>query len=175
MLHCLVRAYMKEPETVYLALGSNLGKREENLRSAQNHLGEILTVRRASSIYLTPPWGVTDQPAFLNQVLETSCGLEPLELLKVVKNIEVNMGRIPAFRYGPRLIDIDILLYGQRQIRTPELTIPHPQMAQRAFVLVPLNELAPDLLLPGETPARVRDLLAKLDSSGILPYTEQYA
>ncbi len=137
----------------YLGLGSNLGDREANLLEAARLLKEDgqLVLSRASSIYETPPWGYTEQPFFLNCVLEVDTTLEPVSLLAWLQAVEARVGREPSFRYGPRLIDIDILLYGDLVLsrENPDLQMPHPRMDQRAFVLVPLAELAADLVHPG--------------------------
>lgn len=137
-----------EPVTVYLGLGSNLGQRAVNLARAVHRLGDSLRLLRSSSIYETAPWGYTDQPTFLNCVLEAETALPPWQLLVVAKNLEDEIGRQPSFHYGPRLVDIDILLYGDLITDLPDLQIPHPRMSQRAFVLVPLAELAPGLTHP---------------------------
>lgn len=137
-----------ETVTIYLGLGSNLGQREANLRQAAQRLRESVRLLRSSSIYETAPWGYTDQPDFLNCVLEAETDLPPLQLLAVAKNLEDAIGREPSVRYGPRSIDVDILLYSDRITDLPDLQIPHPRMAQRAFVLVPLAELAPELIHP---------------------------
>lgn len=141
-----------EPVTAYLGLGTNLGNRENNLTRAAQALGEspALTVTRASSIYETAPWGYANQPDFLNCVLEVTTTLEPAPLLRFVKEVEDAMGREPSLRYGPRLIDIDILLYGNQTISLdcPDLQIPHLRLSQRAFVLVPLEELAAEAIHP---------------------------
>ena len=137
-----------EPVTVYLGLGSNLGQREANLSRAIQILGQQMRVLRISSIYETAPWGYTDQPDFLNCVLEVETMLPPPRLLESVKGLEKDMGREQSFRYGPRLIDVDILLYGDSSTDLPDLQIPHPRMPQRAFVLVPLAELAAGLAHP---------------------------
>jgi len=159
---------------VFLALGTNLGDREANLSQARKEISSIASIQKESSIYETPPWGVTDQPAFLNQVLAAETGLSPLELLTTIKDIEIKMGRLPSERYGPRLIDIDILLYGDTVLDTPTLTLPHPRMAERAFVLVPLLEVAPDLGSP-LTGELITDVLSRLDNSGIAIWESKYA
>jgi len=155
--------------TVYIALGSNLGERQENLRQAMGGLPPAVRLSAVSPVYSTPPWGYAHQPDFLNQVARLETDLSPHDLLRVLKDLEVRLGREPSFRYGPRLIDLDILLYDDLVMETPGLTIPHPRLAQRAFVLVPLVDLAPDLRHPvlGQTLA---DLLARLDRSAIHPY-----
>ncbi|MDA0733764.1 MAG: 2-amino-4-hydroxy-6-hydroxymethyldihydropteridine diphosphokinase [Chloroflexi bacterium] len=140
------------PVTAYLGLGTNLGSREINLSRAVQSLTTSQTVQivRSSSIYETAPWGYTEQPNFLNCVVEVNTWLSPVELLELAKQIENDLGREENFRYGPRLIDIDILLYGNDTVHLchPDLEIPHPRIAERAFVLVPLSELAPDIMHP---------------------------
>jgi len=133
---------------VYLALGSNLGNRLENLKEAMAALSPQLEVKAKSHIYETPPWGYEDQPLFLNQVLKAQTYLEPEPLLKHLKRLEIALGRKPSFRNGPRLIDIDILLYDNLVLNTPALTIPHPHMHERGFVLLPMMDIAPDLIHP---------------------------
>jgi 2-amino-4-hydroxy-6-hydroxymethyldihydropteridine diphosphokinase len=129
-------------------LGTNVGQRETNLAQAVRRLAESVRLLRSSSIYETAPWGYTDQPHFLNCVLEAETNLMPLPLLAAAKRLEEEIGREPTFRWGPRLVDVDILLYGDVTIDLPDLQIPHSRMAQRAFVLVPLAELVPGLLHP---------------------------
>ena len=137
-----------EPVTAYLGLGSNLGQREANLARAVHLLGQRMRPLRVSSIYETPPWGYTDQPDFLNCVLEAETTLAAPSLLESVKGLEREMGREPSFLYGPRLIDVDLLLYGDQTTDLLDLQIPHPRLSQRAFVLVPLAELAAGLVHP---------------------------
>jgi 2-amino-4-hydroxy-6-hydroxymethyldihydropteridine diphosphokinase len=148
-----------EPVTVYLGLGSNLGQREANLARAISAIGgqgqpfdsaqgERVELLRVSSIYETAPWGYTEQPPFLNCVVEAETTLPPPLLLQAVQELENAMGRKPGIRYGPRLIDVDILLYGSLTIDQPDLQIPHPRIPERAFVLIPLAELAPVLVHP---------------------------
>jgi GTP cyclohydrolase-4 len=140
--------------TVYLALGSNLGDRRSNLLDAIGQLRRKVRIVRVSSLYETEPAYLSDQPAFLNLVLEAAAKpaeLPPDALLAFVKGIERGMGRTAGIRYGPRPIDIDILTYGDHRVERPELTIPHPRIAERAFVLAPLAELAPGLVLPGQS------------------------
>lgn len=136
-------------ETVYLGLGANLGDREGNLKEALRRLpGRGVAVKIVSSLYETEPVGHADQPRFLNAACRVETELNPEELLKVIKDIEWEMGRLPSFPDAPRPIDIDILLYGSQVINSPELTIPHPRLAERAFVLVPLAEIAPYVIHP---------------------------
>ncbi len=154
---------------VYLALGTNLGDRPANLRAAIAALASIVTVLAESPVYETPPWGVTDQPPFLNMAIKGETRLDPLALLTELKRLETRLGRRPSIRYGPRLIDVDILFYDDLILNTPELVIPHPRLHERAFVLVPLADLAPDLAHPvlGKS---VRELLAAVDATGVERY-----
>lgn len=132
----------------YLGLGSNLGDRQENLSQAVTALSKKMRVLRPSSLYETAAWGYLEQPAFLNLVIEVETTLTPLRLLNFLKKTETELGRVANFRYGPRLIDIDILFYDQLIRNTRRLQIPHPRIQDRAFVLKPLNEIAPDLVHP---------------------------
>lgn len=111
-------------------------------------LASRMTVKQVSSLYQTEPMGYQDQPPFLNAVCQVTASLSPLELLTLIKGIETSMGRVPSFPNSPRIIDIDILLYDHQVINTSRLTIPHPRMTERAFILVPLAELAPTLVHP---------------------------
>ena len=156
----------KRLHKVFISIGTNLGARDTNLRIAREQMIAGIEITTTSSIYETPPWGVIDQPAFLNQVAGGNTSLSPFKLLAFLKRIEQKMGRVKTFRYGPRLIDLDILLYDDRQVCNPRLTIPHPRMCERAFVLVPLAEITPDALIPG-TGLTVLEHLAKLEVTGI--------
>jgi 2-amino-4-hydroxy-6-hydroxymethyldihydropteridine diphosphokinase len=153
---------------VYIGLGTNLGDRQANLRAAVKALEAAVHVTAESRVYETPAWGYEDQPAFLNMAIQGETELAPTELLAQLKQLEGDLGRTATFRWGPRLIDMDILFYGQLMVDAPGLVIPHPNLQERAFVLVPLVEIAPDLVHPrlGET---VRDLLKRVDASGIRP------
>lgn len=134
---------------VYIGIGSNLNSREENcIRSVRLLRDCGLTIIKESSLYKTEAWGVTDQPYFINMAVKAETSMEPDELLGALKAIEQQMGRKDAGKWGPRIIDLDILLYAGLIIRTPELCIPHPLMHQREFVLRPLSEIAPDILHP---------------------------
>jgi 2-amino-4-hydroxy-6-hydroxymethyldihydropteridine diphosphokinase len=138
---------MTDMVTVYLSLGSNLGNREDNLDMALKLLSERMRMGKVSSIYDTEPLGVAEQPRFLNIACEVFTRLTPEGLLSLAKGIEGKMGR--RGKTGePKTIDIDILLYGEKVVNKPDLVIPHPSMAQRSFVLVPLAEIAPNLVHP---------------------------
>lgn len=147
---------------VYIALGSNLGDRAENLRLAREQIeAPDLRVLRASSIYETSPRDVEDQPWFLNQVIECETDLFPRQLLARLQKIERAMGRKRTIAKGPREIDLDILLFGNAVVKAPELEVPHPRMTERRFVLEPLAELVPDKRHPG-TRRTMREMLAKV-------------
>lgn len=152
--------------TVYLALGTNLGDRRANLRAALRALPPPVRVLDRSAVYETPPWGLTDQPSFLNQVVRVETDLEPEALLAYLKGIERKLGRRKTARYGPRTIDLDILFYDDRVIETTDLVIPHPRLEERAFVLVPLADLTRELRHPvhGRT---VEEMLQAVDTEGI--------
>ena len=135
--------------TAYVALGSNLGDREENLRNALKHLEENeVRVVKVSTFIETEPYGVTDQPGFVNAVCQVETELEPLELLRLLLGIEQEMGRVRLRRWGERNIDLDLLLYGDACVVSDELTLPHPDMQNRDFVLLPLAEIAPEVVHP---------------------------
>jgi 2-amino-4-hydroxy-6-hydroxymethyldihydropteridine diphosphokinase len=135
--------------TVYLSLGSNVGEREANLRKAIASLADAgVRVSKISSFYETEPVDLREQPWFLNGVVEGETGLSALELLRGLREIESRMGSKKLVAKGPRLIDMDILLYGSEMIDTPELQVPHPRMLLRRFVLVPLAEIAPQFQHP---------------------------
>ena len=127
---------------VYLGLGSNLGSRSRNLSAARRRLREKgVRILRLSRVMETEPWGVIDQPRFLNQVLEAGWDGTPRQLLRTVKQVEKEGGRRPARRWGPRVIDVDILLFGDERVDLPDLVIPHPRIAERDFVVASLEEL----------------------------------
>lgn len=139
--------------TAFIGLGSNLGDRKEMLQAALQRLDDLpeVCVTRRSSLYETAPVGVTDQPDFLNTVAEVNTTLSALALLQALLDIENRLGRVRTLRWGPRVIDLDLLVYGGEQIALPELTVPHPRLSERAFVVVPLAEIVPELILPGDT------------------------
>lgn len=145
----------------YLGLGSNLGDREHNLGRAVSLLERMAGPVIASSVYETKPWGYASQPDFLNLVCRVDTALTPQALLEAAQEVERFVGREPTFRYGPRVIDVDILLYGDTVIDVPELRVPHPRLSERAFALAPLAELAPELLHP-ELGVSIRELLERL-------------
>ena len=155
-----------ENHIVYLALGSNLDDRLANLKQAITALSPQMEVKAKSRVYETPPWGYTEQPTFLNQVIKASTYLEFEPLLKHIKRLEIALGRKPSFKNGPRLIDIDILFYDDLVLNTASLVIPHPHMHERGFVLLPLMDIAPDLVHPVHKKS-VREMLASCDVSGI--------
>jgi 2-amino-4-hydroxy-6-hydroxymethyldihydropteridine diphosphokinase len=153
-------------KNVFIALGSNIGDRQANLEKARSSFDPEIEILQCSSVYKTPPWGYFDQPVFLNQVCECGTRLEPLDLLNYLKGIEKEMGRELSFLYGPRLIDLDILFYDQLVVDYPNLSIPHPHIEKRAFVLVPLMDIAPEFCHPA-TGVTVQDMYHKVDTQGI--------
>lgn len=138
--------------TAYIALGTNIGNRESYLHSALQAIQENdIDIIRFSSIYETDPVGYVEQDRFLNMVIKVNTNLQPLDLLEVLQSIELESGRERKIRWGPRTLDLDILLFNQENIETERLIVPHPQMTERAFVLVPLAEIDQDVEIPAVT------------------------
>ena len=162
-----------EVTVVYLGLGSNMGDRRANLDKALDLLSQRVEVLEVSPTYDTEALGDADQPRFLNLVCKLRTRLAPLGLLTLAKGIESKLGRRPSGRNAPRPIDIDILFFGDLVTETPKLVIPHPRLAERAFVLVPLAELAPELVHPasGKTAREMLDALQK-GVQGVLKWEE---
>jgi 2-amino-4-hydroxy-6-hydroxymethyldihydropteridine diphosphokinase len=153
-------------ETAYLGLGGNLGDPQKSMGTALRMLDAdpLSRVVAVSSLYRTPPWGKTDQPDFLNATAEVLTSHSPRELLDRCLEAEQRLKRVRQERWGPRLIDIDILIFGDETVHEDGLEIPHPRMLERAFVLAPLAEIAPDFMVEGQT---LSDHLAMLDTTGI--------
>ena len=156
--------------TVYIALGTNLGDRPANLRAAIRSMPPDVHVLAESYVYETPPWGVEDQPPFLNMAVKAETDLEPEPLLQHLKQLEAELGREKSIRWGPRLIDLDILFYDDLILDTPPLVIPHPRLHERGFVLVPLADVAEEFVHPllGKS---VRELLQGINSQGIVRFS----
>lgn len=158
--------------TAYIGLGTNQGDRLENIRGAISRFQPDLTLIGLSPLYETEPWGYEDQPKFLNMVAKVKTDSPPAILIGTLKGIEAHMGREATFRYGPRIIDLDILFYDDLVEEGDRVTIPHPRMDGRAFVLVPLVDLAPDLIHPG-TGSSVSEMLEGLDTSVVQAYRDR--
>lgn len=154
---------------VYIALGSNLGDPRAQVEHGFDALAALpgtLVIAR-SQLYRTPPWGVLEQPDFINAVARLETALPPRELLAALQMIESSAGRVRGVQNGPRTLDLDLLLYGNQIIAEPGLVIPHPRLHERAFVLLPLVDIAPELEIPGR--GCVTDLLARVDQRGCVP------
>jgi 2-amino-4-hydroxy-6-hydroxymethyldihydropteridine diphosphokinase len=149
---------------VYLGLGTNLGDTKNNLEQALHFLSGKIAILKKSSIYETEPVGFKDQPWFLNMAIEAETGLPPEDLLCFTQGIEKQMKRVKTIVNGPRIIDIDILLYGDESVETESLVIPHPRMTQRAFVMVPLYEISPGLIISGKS---IKDIMANFSGEKI--------
>ncbi len=160
---------MDNKHTIYLGLGSNVGDRQAYLAAAVAAMPPEVTPVSCSRLYQTPAWGYTEQDAFLNQVVKAHTMLSPEDLLGFIKQLETDLGRNPRFRWGPREIDIDILFYDDLVYTCQGLTIPHPSLHERAFVLVPLADLAPEYIHP-LLKQPVSELLKNADQSGIELY-----
>jgi 2-amino-4-hydroxy-6-hydroxymethyldihydropteridine diphosphokinase len=160
---------MAAPVCAWIGLGGNLGDCAQRLETALDALAALPQTRllRRSRLYRSPPWGIVEQPPFVNAVAEIETALTADALLAALLDIERGAGRTrdPARRWGPRELDLDLLLYGDRRIESPGLNVPHPRIGERAFVLVPMAELAPETLVPGQ--GRVADLLRAIDASGV--------
>ena len=151
----------------HIGIGSNLGDSQKIVAAAVDALAGLphVSALRASALYATPPWGVVDQPPFVNAVVEIDTSATARELLDDLLVIERAAGRVrDGSRWGPRMLDLDLLLYGDAVLSEPGLDVPHPRIAQRAFVLLPLADVAPDLDVPGA--GRVRELLERVDAGG---------
>ena len=161
----------------YIALGSNIAPRMDYLRQAIEAIGDVkwMSVVKKSSIYETEPVGYENQENFLNQVVEITTRYSPLELLEVCQLIENKLGRERDIRWGPRTIDLDILLYNQENIVTNQLIVPHPRMDSRAFVLVPLAELNPDMIIPttNNTVREQLSLISNQEKRGVIKWIKQ--
>ena len=152
---------------IYLALGSNLGERADNLRRAVRALQKEFMLAAVSPCYETEPAYVLDQPRFYNLACRAATSLAPLETLQRLKALETKLGRRPGPRFGPRMIDIDLLFYDDLVLDTPELSLPHPRLHERAFVLAPLADIAPEFVHPtlGLTVVQLRDGLGDISRS----------
>jgi 2-amino-4-hydroxy-6-hydroxymethyldihydropteridine diphosphokinase len=150
---------------IYLSLGTNLGDRRQNLQEAVRRLGAEMKVTAVSPVYETEPWGETDQPQFLNICLAATTTQEPRQLLTSLKQIEQDLGREESYRWGPRLIDIDIIFYDDVVVAEEGLNIPHARMAERVFVLAPLADIAPDRMDPttGKTVVEMLNAIYRTD------------
>ncbi len=165
---------MNEPRAAYLSLGANLGNREETLRESVRRIGaaESVELTAVSSVYETEPWGKLDQPRFLNLAVAVETTLSPEALLALAQKIENELGRVRHERWGARTIDIDILCFEGVERNAPDLTLPHPYMTERAFVLVPLAEIAPALTVKGKTVEAWRQAT---EDQGIVLYKKEEA
>jgi 2-amino-4-hydroxy-6-hydroxymethyldihydropteridine diphosphokinase len=153
---------MTDEILIYVAFGSNLGDRVTHLATAATALGRMFRPVAFSGVYGTAPRYVTDQPPFLNAVASYACRLSPHAVLAQLQAIEQQQGRVRTVRHGPRTLDLDLLAYGEQVLSTPELTLPHPGVAERGFVLLPWQDIAPDWRHP-QTGRTVGDMLAALD------------
>ena len=159
----------KQPVVAYIGLGSNLQNPEQQISLARLTIAGLADVDELafSSLYRSPPMGPQDQPDYLNAVMAVTTDLSAIGLLRRLQRIELEQGRVrKGLRWGPRTLDLDLLLYADRQIDEPDLMVPHPGLGERAFVLYPLYEIAPDLDVPGK--GRLADLVAQCPLNGLL-------
>jgi 2-amino-4-hydroxy-6-hydroxymethyldihydropteridine diphosphokinase len=146
----------------FIGIGSNTGDKEENCREAIDKLGKSCgNIKKISSLHITEPWGLRDQPSFVNMAVSIETDLDPENLLRALKSIETGMGREEAIKWGPRCIDLDILVYDDLVMKTDSLTIPHPMLHRRKFALAPLEEIAPGMVHPVKRKT-IRDLLGEI-------------
>lgn len=157
---------MAKSVTAYIGIGGNVGDVFENMKSALNLLNDhsSISVNRISRVYKTPPWGIEDQDWFLNACVSVETNLTAQELLQSCLEVEVALKRIREIRWGPRTIDLDVLVFGEENIAHDNLQVPHPRMHERAFVLMPMADIAPDLFLNGKT---ISQWLEAIDTTGI--------
>lgn len=153
---------MPERTTAYLGLGGNVGDVATAMRTALERIDSDpdCSVTAVSPVYKTPPWGPVEQDWYLNACAEIETGLEPRALLDLALAVERGLGRVRVERWGPRTLDIDILIYGDEPVELPNLTIPHPRMTERAFVMVPLADIAPERVIGGKTTAEHAEAFA---------------
>lgn len=158
------------PVRAWIGLGSNLGDAADCVRTAIQELGKLpgTTLGPVSGLYRTAPVGVIDQPDFCNAVAAVDTTLSPLELLSHLQTMEQDYGRVRTRRWGPRTLDLDVLTYGEQRINQPELTVPHPRLHERGFVLVPLAAVAPAMMVPGV--GRVDELVAAVEAQDVIPW-----
>jgi 2-amino-4-hydroxy-6-hydroxymethyldihydropteridine diphosphokinase len=160
--------------SAYFSIGTNLGDRFANLQRALSLLQEEMAITAVSPIYVTEPWGDTDQPQFFNISVAAVTDLSPHAILETIKSAEKTMGRVPTRHWGPRLIDIDLVLYGHEVVDEPDLKVPHPHMAERAFVLAPLADIIPTYIHPvtGQTIQAMLDQvdLHSVERLGEIPF-----
>ncbi|UFU01496.1 2-amino-4-hydroxy-6-hydroxymethyldihydropteridine diphosphokinase (plasmid) [Radiobacillus kanasensis] len=163
--------------TAYLALGSNIEPRIDYLEQAINRLNteDNIEVVRKSSIYETEPVGYTNQEQFLNMVVEVKTSKQPLELLETCQHIEKTLGRIREIKWGPRTVDLDILLYNQESIKMEQLEVPHPRMHERAFVLIPLAELHNRIVIPtrNKSVSEILEATSSQDKEGVVKWVQK--
>lgn len=154
-------------EKVFVGIGSNLGEAKKQVETAISRLSKAAGIHlvRTASLYGSKPFGPIEQNDFVNTVVEIECALEPLELLELLKQVEQELGRVRSVRWGPREIDLDILIFGTRELSSDHLSLPHPGISERAFVLVPLAELEPELILPHGV--AIGDALRRLDKGSV--------